>query len=98
MDIEGDENPWIQSLNNEQLNKIDQIVVEFHGPFQDTEIETFNKLNKNHYLIHFHPNNVYKTYIHKNVEFPTFFECTYLKRKLTTIKNIPKINAKKIFY
>jgi hypothetical protein len=31
MDIEGAEYPWLLSLNNDQLNKFKQIVIEFHG-------------------------------------------------------------------
>jgi hypothetical protein len=57
MDIEGGEIPWIESLNNEQMNKFEQIVMEFHFPFTDNEKNTFEKINNTHYLIHFHPNN-----------------------------------------
>lgn len=33
MDIEGGEYSWISSLSYSQLNKIKQIVIEFHAPF-----------------------------------------------------------------
>jgi hypothetical protein len=53
MNIESGEILWIKSLSNEQINKFEQIVIEFHSPFSNNEIEVFDKLNKNHYLIHF---------------------------------------------
>ena len=89
MDIEGGEIPWIQSLNNEQLNKFEQIVIEFHNPF--LEVEVFNKLNKNHYLIHFHGNNCCGVRNHCDVIIPNIFECTYLHKKYFT--DIPKLNT-----
>lgn len=57
MDIEGYEIQWINSLSNDQINKFYQIVMEFHRPFTQKEVDVFNKINKNHYLIHFHGNN-----------------------------------------
>ena len=57
MDIEGGEVAWIKSLSNEQLNKFNQVVIEFHFPFSDREIDMFDKINETHYLIHFHGNN-----------------------------------------
>ena len=38
MDIEGGEIPWINSLNDEQMNNFQQIVIEFHRPFKNREI------------------------------------------------------------
>jgi len=91
MDIEGGEIPWVQSLNNEQLNKFEQIVMEFHWPFSEKEIEVFNKLNKNHYLIHFHGNNSCGVRNHRDVIIPNVFECTYLHKKYFT--DIPELNT-----
>jgi hypothetical protein len=81
MDIEGGEIPWIKSLSDEQINKFEQIVMEFHSPFSDNEIDVFNKINKNHYLIHFHANNCCGIRNHHNVNIPNVFECTYLHNK-----------------
>ena len=78
MDIEGGEIPWLHSLNNHQLNKLDQIVMEFHDPFTDKEVDIFNKINKNHTLVHFHANNCCGTRNHKGVVIPNIFECTYI--------------------
>ena len=90
MDIEGGEIPWIKSLSNEQINKFEQIVMEFHFPFTNKEIDVFNKINKNHYLIHFHGNNCCGVRNHNNVVIPNVFECTYLHKKYFT--NIPELN------
>jgi hypothetical protein len=81
MDIEGGEIPWIKSLSDEQINKFEQIVMEFHFPFNNEEIDVFDKINKNHYLIHFHGNNCCGTRNHNEVIIPNVFECTYLHKK-----------------
>lgn len=91
MDIEGNEIPWINSLTDEQMNKFQQIVIEFHFPFRNNKINVFNKINKNHYLIHFHPNNYCGTRNHKNVRIPSVFECTYLHKKYFI--NPPQLNT-----
>ena len=91
MDIEGGEIPWIKSLSDEQMNKFEQIVMEFHFPFNDYEIEVFDKINKNHYLIHFHANNCCGVRDHKGVLIPNVFECTYLHKKY--FANIPELNT-----
>ena len=91
MDIEGGEIPWIKSLSDEQMNKFEQIVMEFHLPFSDNEIEVFDKINKNHYLIHFHGNNCCGIRNHNGVFIPNVFECTYLHKKYFT--SSPELNT-----
>lgn len=91
MDIEGSEKPWIKSLTEEQINKFAQIVIEFHCPFAVDEAEIFEKMNKNHFLVHFHPNNCCNTRIHKGVVIPNLFECTYLHKKY--FKSQPELNT-----
>lgn len=81
MDIEGGEIPWINSLSEDQVNKFEQIVIEFHFPYTESEIEVFKKINKNHVLIHFHGNNGAELRIHKGVVVPDVFECTYVHKK-----------------
>jgi hypothetical protein len=90
MDIEGGEIPWIKSLSDTQINKFEQIVMEFHTPFSDYEIDVFDKINKNHYLIHFHGNNCCGVRNHKGVDIPNIFECTYLHKKYFI--DIPDLN------
>ena len=94
MDIEGGEIPWIKSLNNEQMNKFQQIVIEFHFPFSSNEVDIFNKINKNHNLIHFHGNNACGLRNHKGVNIPNVFECTYLHKKY--FFNIPELSTELI--
>lgn len=94
MDIEGGEIPWINSLCDGQMNKFDQIVMEFHFPFSYNEISVFDKINKNHYLVHFHPNNCCGTRLHNGVIIPNVFECTYLHKKYFT--NTPELNKELI--
>ena len=94
MDIEGGEIPWINSLNDTQLNKFDQIIMEFHRPFSATEVSVFDKINKNHVLIHFHANNCCGSRMHRGVKIPNVFECTYLHKKF--FKDAPILNTERI--
>ena len=91
MDIEGAEIPWLKTLSNEQLDKFEQIVLEFHFPFTDKEKNIFDKINKNHYLVHFHGNNCCGTRLHNDVIIPNVFECTYLHKKYFT--SVPELNT-----
>ena len=88
MDIEGWEIPWIETLNEKQINKFSQIVIEFHTAFSGKEVLAFNKLTKHHILVHFHSNNCCGVRLHKGVKIPNVFECTYLHKKYynTTFK------------
>ena len=81
MDIEGGEVDLIRSLQPEHMNAISQIVIEFHSPFTNVEIDMFKKLNETHLPVHFHPNNACGTRIHNGVYFPNVFECTYLHKR-----------------
>jgi len=91
MDIEGGEIPWIKSLTDTEINKFEQIVMEFHFPFSEKEIDVFNKINRTHYLIHFHANNCCGTRNHMNATIPNVFECTYVHKKHFT--SVPKLNT-----
>ena len=64
--------------------------MEFHFPFSNNEIDVFDKINKNYYLIHFHGNNCCGTRNHKGVIIPNVFECTYLHKK--HFSNPPELN------
>ena len=82
MDIEGAELPWLRCLSDEQMKKFSQIVMEFHFPFSEEDIEIFDKINKNHVLFHFHGNNCPAGVVnHKGVIIPNVFECTYVNKK-----------------
>jgi len=94
MDIEGGEIPWLSCLTERQMNKFDQIVMEFHAPFSEEEVAVFKKLNKNHYLVHFHGNNNCGLRLHNGILIPNVFECTYLHKKYFTAP--PKLNTETI--
>lgn len=94
MDIEGYEIPWIKTLKEDHLTRISQIVIEFHFPFNNTEIEVFNKLNKYFKIIHFHANNCCGTRNHNGVIIPNVFECTYLN--LNFFNNYYELNTEVI--
>lgn len=81
MDIEGWEYQWIESLPYILLNKIDQIIIEFHHPIAYRKHEIFKFLNNTHYLIHFHANNCCGVVNNNGVDIPNVFECTYLHKK-----------------
>jgi hypothetical protein len=86
------------TIRDDQMNKFEQIVMEFHYPFSDNEVGVFDKINKNHYLIHFHGNNWCKYHnpsgvrIHRGVTIPEVFECTYLHKKYF----VPELNKETI--
>ncbi len=90
MDIEGWEYPWIESLIESDLNIIDQIVIEFHHPIAYGKSHVFEKLNKTHYLIHFHGNNCCGVLNHQGINIPRVFECTYIHKKHITS---PELNT-----
>jgi hypothetical protein len=90
MDIEGGEIPWLKSLSDDQMNKFEQIVMEFHHPFTMDEKDVFDKLNKHHYLIHIHGNNSSGIRKQQGVYIPEIFECTYLHKKY--FLGVPELN------
>ena len=91
MDIEGGEIDWLSSLNDDHMNRFEQIVMEFHHPFTRKEKDIFSKLNKTHVLIHFHGNNNDIIRYYKGIGIPNVFECTYLHKKYFT--SSPELNT-----
>jgi len=93
MDIEGGEYPWLLDIKEENLNKIRQIVIEFHGITSDkwghiyvNKVKCLEKLVKTHYLIHAHGNN------HGPVlnKIPDVIELTYVRKNY--FKIMPELN------
>jgi hypothetical protein len=83
MDIEGGEYPWLLSIDETQLNKFKQIVIEFHGITDDgwncdynNKIKCFEKLANTHYIIHAHGNNCAD--VVNNI--PYVIELTYINK------------------
>ncbi len=84
MDIEGGEFPWILSLPDEILKKISQLVIEFHGLWDDSwetnfenKLKCYEKLFNTHFIIHAHGNN----YAPSN-KFPHVLEVTYINKDI----------------
>lgn len=84
MDIEGGEYDWLTYIDKQQLNKISQMVIEFHGltfitnrKYYDQKIICIKKLLETHYVIHAHGNNC------GNVVncFPDIIELTFVNKK-----------------
>jgi len=93
MDIEGGEYPWLLQIDEEQLNKFKQIVIEFHGITNngwncdyDNKIKCLKKLSKTHYIIHAHGNN--NGPIVNNI--PDVIELTYVNKNYFSF--VPKLN------
>ena len=94
MDIEGGEYPWLLQIDEKQLLKFKQIVIEFHGITDngwnckyDDKIKTLEKLSKTHYIIHAHGNN-HAPILNK---IPDVIELTYIKKSY--FDSVPKLNT-----
>lgn len=94
MDIEGGEYPWILCLDEYQLSKFKQIVIEFHGINDDSwrcsyndKVKCLEKLSKSHYIVHAHGNN---HEVAKN-NIPDVIELTYVNKKY--FNSIPHLNT-----
>jgi hypothetical protein len=75
LDIEGGEYELFDSLSDDDLKKIKQLVIEFHDPYNTKILE---RLAKTHWLVHFHPNNCCCIVNINGINVPTVFECTYI--------------------
>ena len=94
MDIEGGEYPWLLSIDESQLTKFKQIVIEFHGITNngwgcdyDNKIKCLQKLSNTHFIIHAHGNN------HGPVvnNIPDVIELTYVNKNY--FKTTPELNS-----
>jgi len=94
MDVEGGEYPWLLQIDEIQLTKFKQIVIEFHGITNDgwgcnynDKIKCLEKLSKTHYIVHAHGNN------HGPVvnNIPDVIELTYVNKKY--FSSAPKLNT-----
>jgi len=87
MDIEGCEWDFFDKLNISQLNKINQMVIEFHnspkkwGLLDDYKINILKKICETHYLIHIHGNNNHKSRKIYDKNICDVFEATFLNKK-----------------
>lgn len=98
MDIEGSEWEWLSSLNTSTLNRISQLVIEFHFLLMiDDEVitdealllrafmerlQTIKELNDTHVMCHIHANNFSQNMKFNGNTIPTVIECTFLNKKI----------------
>jgi hypothetical protein len=97
MDIEGYEYPWLLSLDENQLSKFKQIVIEFHGITNDgwgwsnaDKRICLAKLANTHYIIHAHGNN--NSFMLNGI--PNVIELTFVNKKY--FNSIPKLNKQNL--
>lgn len=99
MDIEASEWNWIKSFDN--FNRIKQFVIEIHGLFDERWIKYGNysyedlinglkKINKTHYLVHFHSNSGAEYISYKDKKYPTVAELTYIRKNDSNINGLNK--------
>jgi hypothetical protein len=93
MDIESGEYPWILQIDEPQLNKFKQIVIEFNGitnnawwHHNDVKMKCLRKLSKTHYIVHAHGNN--NSHVHNNI--PDVIELTYVNKNY--FNSVPPLN------
>ncbi len=94
MDVEGGEYPWLLQIDEIQLKKFKQIVIEFHAITSDGWGSTYNdkmkcleKLSKTHYLVHAHGNT--NGLVVNNI--PDVIELTYINKNY--FKSVPEFNT-----
>lgn len=94
IDIEGGEYPWLLQLDETQLDKFKQIVIEFHGITCDgwdcsynDKVKCLEKLSNTHYIIHAHGNNCGSVIIN----IPDVIQLTYVNKKY--FNSIPQFNT-----
>lgn len=94
IDIEGGEYPWLLQIEEHQLNKFKQIVIEFHGITNHgwncnyhNKVKCLTKLLKTHYIVHAHGNN------HGPVvnNIPDVIELTYINKNC--LDYVPQLNT-----
>jgi hypothetical protein len=94
IDIEGGEYPWLLQIDETQLNKFKQIIIEFHGITDDgwncnynDKVKCLEKLSKTHYIVHAHANN----YGHVVNNIPDVIELTYVNKNYFHL--VPELNT-----
>jgi hypothetical protein len=78
LDIEGGEYPWLNSVSDDQLKRIKQLVIEIHNSPQRWNM--LSRLSKIYWLAHLHGNNYGGARKINNVIVPNTLECTYIRK------------------
>lgn len=87
MDVEGAEYPVLHDVSEATLAKFRIILIEFHCVdriFDRNQFalikQAFDKLLKQFFIVHIHPNNSGHTSVQDGIEVPTVLEFTFLRR------------------
>ena len=98
MDIEGGEYPTIAAAPLDVLRRFRVIVIEFHRlrrlrgqAYYQMISAAFDKLSKEFYIVHIHPNNYSRVGVYRGVPIPGVMEFTFL-RKDRVSKFVPTNN------
>lgn len=83
IDIEGGEYDLFTALSEDHIQKIDQMVVEFHSPWgYENRMNILKKLHNTHVILHAHGNNCCEGLNYGGAIVPLIFELTLVKRSL----------------
>ena len=96
MDIEGGEYPWLLRMSLDDLRKIKQLVIEFHGITGDgwgcsyeDKVRCLAKLAETHYIVHAHGNN----HSHTAHKIPDVIELTCILKSCWSEGEAPVLNT-----
>ena len=96
MDIEGGEYPWLLRMSLDDLRKIKQLVIEFHGITgdgwgcsYDNKVRCLAKLAETHYIVHAHGNN----HSHVSDRIPDVIELTCISKSCWGDGAVPGFNT-----
>lgn len=92
LDIEGGEYQILSSLDDNDIFKFKQIVIEFHDYLSETRLELIKKLTINHVLIHLHANNCCGLIDFNSIKFPKIVELTFVRKSEITNHTVIKSN------
>lgn len=98
MDIEGFEYEILSNISEKNINKFDQMIIEFHdiflikkGIFNRKFFKIINKINKFFTLVHIHPNNCCDVFEVNSIKIPNVFEATFINNSILRYKKIEQL-------
>lgn len=102
IDIEGAEWEVLNKLNRNVLNKVDQIIIEFHNLFEvlrnrdkfNRTLDVLQMLSDSFLTVNVNPNNWGNAQILHGVIFPDVIEVTYLRKNLTKLNTLNTFSSK----
>lgn len=90
MDIEGFEYSWLESLEDDCVGNIKQLVMEWHRTYSKRRLACLARLSKTHALVHVHANNSnVRCKKIAGVNVPHLFETTFVRRDVPSHTIVP---------